>query len=118
LKKKRSFSHSDFNKQRYTSHKYIAFFELNLLTQCKVCFTIHVKHALQGGVVKNFVKMYRENGKLTQEALANQLNVSRQTIISIESGKYIASLELALKLAEFFQTPVENLFSLKEEHEN
>ena len=67
---------------------------------------------------ENFVKIYRENGKLTQEALANHLNVSRQTIISIENGKYVASLELALKLAEFFQTTVENLFSLKEDHEN
>ncbi|NTW95343.1 MAG: helix-turn-helix transcriptional regulator [Erysipelotrichaceae bacterium] len=68
--------------------------------------------------MKNYVKEYREDKKLTQEALANHLNVSRQTIISIENGKYVASLTLALKLSIFFNTSVENLFSLKEEHEN
>lgn len=68
--------------------------------------------------MKNYVKEYREENKLTQEALANHVEVSRQTIISIENGKYVASLALALKLAEFFNTSVESLFSLKEEHEN
>ncbi|MEI7667415.1 MAG: helix-turn-helix transcriptional regulator [Erysipelotrichaceae bacterium] len=68
--------------------------------------------------MKNKVKEYREDKKLTQEALANHLNVSRQTIISIENGKYVASLALALKLSSFFNTTVENLFSLKEENEN
>lgn len=68
--------------------------------------------------MKNYVKEYREENKLTQEALANHVEVSRQTIISIENGKYVASLALALKLAKFFNTSVENLFSLKEEHEN
>lgn len=65
--------------------------------------------------MKNFVKNYREQHRLTQEALAQQLSVSRQTIISIENGKYVASLELALKMAAYFRTNVETLFSLKEE---
>ena len=92
--------------------------EVILLTECKAHFTIYVKHALQGGEVRNYVKENRENRKLTQEALANHMDVSRQTIISIENGKYVASLVLALKLASFFNTSVEKLFSLKEEHEN
>ena len=49
--------------------------------------------------------------KLTQEDLANTLGVTRQTIIAIENGKYNPSLKLAFKIAKYFNTPIEEIFS-------
>lgn len=65
----------------------------------------------------NKVYYYRKKVKMTQEALANALGVTRQTIISIESGRYIASLPLALKMAKIFNIHVEDLFILEGENE-
>lgn len=62
----------------------------------------------------NKVNEYRKKFKMTQEDLANKLGVTRQTIISIEQGKYIASLPLAMKIARIFKISVEELFSLEE----
>jgi putative transcriptional regulator len=59
---------------------------------------------------KNKLKEYRENNKMTQEKLADVTEVTRQTIISIENGKYIPSLPLALKFAKTFKCKVEDLF--------
>ena len=53
--------------------------------------------------------------KLTQDDSAKEVDVTRQTIISLENGKYVASLQLALKMAKFFNVSVEDLFSLEEE---
>lgn len=64
--------------------------------------------------MKNNVHELRKKLKLTQEELAKKLGVTRQTIISIEQGKYIASLPLALKMAMVFNVPVEQIFSLEE----
>ena len=64
--------------------------------------------------MKNEVHKYRKQMKLTQEDLAKKVGVTRQTIISIEQGKYIASLPLALKIAKIFNVPVEVLFILEE----
>ena len=55
---------------------------------------------------------------MTQEDLAKAVSVTRQTIISIEQGKYIASLPLALKIAQAFGVAVEELFKLEGEDEN
>ena len=63
----------------------------------------------------NNVHKYRKLKKMTQEELAVLVGVTRQTIISIEQGKYIASLPLALKMANIFDVRVEDLFSLDEE---
>lgn len=63
-------------------------------------------------LIKNRVKEFREKKKLTQEDLASKLAVSRQTIISIESGRYVPSLELALKFAKVFNCKVEDLFGI------
>lgn len=49
---------------------------------------------------------------LTQEALAQKIAVSRQTINAIESGKYVPSTVLALKIAKVFHAPVEEIFAL------
>jgi len=47
---------------------------------------------------------------LTQEGLANELGVTRQTILAIEKGKYDPSLELAFKIARFFGVTIEEIF--------
>ena len=64
--------------------------------------------------MENNVYELRKKLKLTQEELAKRLGVTRQTIISIEQGKYIASLPLALKMGKVFNVPVEQIFSLEE----
>lgn len=64
--------------------------------------------------MKNRVLELRKLNKITQEDLAKTVGVTRQTIISIECGRYIASLQLALKLAKVFNKPVEEVFVLEE----
>lgn len=63
--------------------------------------------------MQNLLKVERAKKEITQEILAQAVGVSRQTIISIESGKYIPSTILALKLARYFNTGVEALFILE-----
>jgi putative transcriptional regulator len=58
----------------------------------------------------NYIKCLRKEKKLTQEKLAEQLNVSRQTVISIESGKYDPSLPPAFKISEVLKKPIEEIF--------
>ncbi|HPZ65282.1 MAG TPA: helix-turn-helix transcriptional regulator [Bacillota bacterium] len=60
--------------------------------------------------MKNKLKELRREHGLTQEELAQALGVTRQTIIAIENNKYDPSLRLALKLSQFFNTPVEDIF--------
>jgi putative transcriptional regulator len=62
----------------------------------------------------NHIKEHRTNRGITQEQLAKVLGVSRQTIISIERGHYIPSLQLALKISEFFNCPTDEMFTRKE----
>ncbi|EAC3319615.1 helix-turn-helix domain-containing protein [Listeria monocytogenes] len=57
----------------------------------------------------------REKKGITQNELAHSLDVSRQTIHAIEKGKYNPSLELSLKIAKFFDLPVEEIFNLEGE---
>lgn len=64
--------------------------------------------------VANSVREHRKIAGLTQEDLAAAMRVSRQTIISIENGKYIPSLPLALKLARFFKCSTDEMFTLEE----
>lgn len=64
--------------------------------------------------MKNQLKVLRAQKSLTQEQLADQLGVTRQTIISIESGRYLPSLPLAFKLARIFQTKIESIFNSEE----
>ncbi|MCB0265657.1 MAG: helix-turn-helix transcriptional regulator [Calditrichaeota bacterium] len=66
-------------------------------------------------MLENNLKKYRFNhNQLTQEKLAEQLGVSRQTVIAIEKRKFNPSVMLALKMAKLFECQVENLFYLKE----
>lgn len=65
--------------------------------------------------MKNNIKVERARYNLTQGDLAEKVGVSRQTINSIETKKYVPSAVLALKIAQVFQLPVENLFELEED---
>ncbi|PFZ06317.1 transcriptional regulator [Bacillus pseudomycoides] len=63
-------------------------------------------------LVTNKVKQFRVVRDITQEQLASAVNITRQSLIAIEKNKYNPSLELALKLCEFFDCKVEDLFQL------
>jgi putative transcriptional regulator len=65
--------------------------------------------------MKNNIRVERAIKKITQEQLANLVGVSRQSINAIETGKYVPSTVLALKLARVFEKPVEEIFELEEE---
>ncbi|HOZ73346.1 MAG TPA: helix-turn-helix transcriptional regulator [Spirochaetales bacterium] len=65
--------------------------------------------------MKNRIRERRQGLGLTQEQLAEQVGVSRQTIISIEGGRYDPSLPLALKLARLLGQSIEDLFIDQEE---
>ena len=62
--------------------------------------------------IRNLVRRHRVMGGLTQQELADRVGVTRQTILSIEKGKYTPSVALALGLAEVFDVNVETLFQL------
>ncbi|MEZ0539298.1 helix-turn-helix transcriptional regulator [Fibrella arboris] len=64
--------------------------------------------------MKNKLKVARAEANLSQGDLAERIGVSRQTINSIETGRYVPSTVLALKVAAVFDRPVEALFSLDE----
>ena len=65
--------------------------------------------------MKNNIKVSRAERSITQQQLADAVGVSRQTINAIESGKFIPSTVLALKVARLFGKPVEQVFILEEE---
>lgn len=64
------------------------------------------------------IRELRKLRKVTQDELAEAVGVTRQTIISLENGKYNASLVLAHKLAQFFGTTIEEIFIFDMEDEN
>jgi putative transcriptional regulator len=64
--------------------------------------------------MKNNLRVQRAIKNITQAELADMIQVSRQTINTIESGKYVPSTVLALKMARVFDKPVEEIFQLEE----
>ncbi|MBU8920289.1 MAG: helix-turn-helix transcriptional regulator [Bacteroidales bacterium] len=64
--------------------------------------------------VENRIRNFRKEHGLTQEELASAVDVSRQTIISIEKGKYIPSLPLALRIARYFTVSTDDIFRIEE----
>ena len=60
--------------------------------------------------MKNRIKVFRAMHDLTQEGLAKELGVTRQTILAIEKGKYDPSLDLAFKIANYFDVKIEEVF--------
>ena len=67
--------------------------------------------------MKNRLEALRREKGIRQEDLAQALNVSRQTIISLEKGKYNPSLALAFRLARYFGLPIEEIFDDSDERE-
>lgn len=67
--------------------------------------------------MKTRIAELRKKQKLSQAELADQVGVTRQTITSIETGKYIASLPLAFKIARYFDLKIEDIFIPDEEEE-
>ncbi|HEY2312316.1 MAG TPA: helix-turn-helix transcriptional regulator [Streptosporangiaceae bacterium] len=65
--------------------------------------------------MRNRVKERRAARGLSQAELAAELGVSRQTVISIESGRYLPSLPLAFRIARFFEVPVDKMFGPEDE---
>ncbi|MFX3673779.1 MAG: helix-turn-helix transcriptional regulator [Paenisporosarcina sp.] len=65
--------------------------------------------------MKNFVKEKRLKFNMTQDDLSEKLDVSRQTIISLEKGRYNPSINLAFKLAKLFNCPIEDIFIYEED---
>jgi putative transcriptional regulator len=64
--------------------------------------------------MKNTVRVERAIKDITQQQLADAIGVSRNTINSIESGKYVPSTVLALKIARYFDKPTDSIFQLEE----
>lgn len=74
-----------------------------------VCY-LHIV-GLRGEIMKNKVKKMREERGWSQGELAKRLNVSRQTVISIEKERYNPSLDLAFSLADLFERRIEDIFT-------
>jgi putative transcriptional regulator len=66
-------------------------------------------------ILQNKIKIQRAIRNITQEELAAEIGVTRKTINTIETGKFTPSVILAIKLARFFNIPVETLFEVVEE---
>ncbi|MEO6522652.1 MAG: helix-turn-helix transcriptional regulator [Mucilaginibacter sp.] len=66
-------------------------------------------------MMKNSLRVERAIKNITQADLAEIIGVSRQTINTIESNKYVPSTVLALKIAKVFEKPVEDIFVLEED---
>lgn len=67
--------------------------------------------------MRNRLKVYRAMHNLTQEQLAEKIGATRQTVIAIESNKYLPSLGLAFKIANVFDVRVEEIFINDQEKE-
>ena len=65
--------------------------------------------------MKNHLEQLRKKYNLTQEELADRMEVSRQTIHSLEKGRYNPSILLAFKLAHYFHVTIEDIFIYEEE---
>ncbi|MED3065248.1 helix-turn-helix transcriptional regulator [Bacillus thuringiensis] len=63
--------------------------------------------------VKNKIKELRVQNKITQIQMAKDLQVTRQTIVAIENNHYNPSLELAMKIAHYFNLTMEDIFTLE-----
>ncbi len=63
----------------------------------------------------NNIKVFRAKFNISQKDLAEKIGVTRKTINTIETGRFVPSTVLAIKIARFFETTVEEVFELKEE---
>jgi putative transcriptional regulator len=74
--------------------------------QSKIC--------IGGFEMKSKIAEYRKRKRISQDELAKEVGVTRQTITSIECEKYIASLPLAYKIARYFDTTIEEIFDFSD----
>ncbi len=81
-----------------------------------ICYIINVKHTLHhgGGILDNKIKELRKEKSITQDELALAVGVTRQTVISLENGRYNASLQLAYKISRYFGMSIEEIFIFEE----
>ncbi|AOW75935.1 transcriptional regulator [Colwellia sp. PAMC 20917] len=66
-------------------------------------------------ITNNIRKLRFEHQEMTQQKLADSVSVSRQTIVAIEKGKYSPSLEVAFKIADIFEQPINQVFIYQEQ---
>jgi len=67
------------------------------------------------GRIKNRIRRFRfDHNEMTQEELANRAGCTRQTIIALEQGKYVPSIELSFRIARAFEVPLEEVFQYEE----
>lgn len=64
--------------------------------------------------VNNNIAFYRAKLKLSQQDLADAIGVSRKTVSTVETGRFVPSVIIALKMAQYFDVKVEDLFELNE----
>ncbi len=87
------------------------------IIKCKMNFTFNVKCTIlfiRSDSVKTKIKELRKINKVSQDELALAVGVTRQTIISLEKEKYIASLVLAYKIAKYFHLSIEEVFDFSD----
>ena len=87
--------------------------------KCKVNYTLckrsrNIFYGKKGWILKTYIRELRKGSRLSQEALAMAVGTTRQTITSIEIGKYTASLVLAYKIAHYFGRPIEEVFDFSD----
>ena len=80
--------------------------------KCKMHFTFTRKGADD---LENRIRELRKQNNITQDELAKAVRVTRQTVISLENGRYNASLQLAHKIAVYFGMAIEDIFIFDEE---
>jgi putative transcriptional regulator len=94
---------------------YILAIIANFVLGLNVLMNYYYSRRLGGwGVLENKLRVLRAVRDITQEDLARELGVTRQTIHAIEVGRYDPSLELAFKLARFFESRIEEIFQYRE----
>lgn len=83
---------------------------------CKVnlAFSLRTCGEIKGVFMKTNIRELRKKNKLSQEELADAVGTTRQTITSIEVGKYTASLPLAYKIAHYFGLTIEEVFDFSD----
>jgi len=70
----------------------------------------------RGGLITNEIRLLRAgHGEMTQQELADQVGVTRQTVNAIEGNKYSPSLEVAFRIARVFRVPLERVFQYGED---
>lgn len=85
-----------------------------LYKKCKACYTFlqSLLCSMEEHSLKTNIRQLRKERRISQEELASAVGTTRQTITSIETGKYVASLPLAYKIAKHFGLTIEEVFDL------